>query len=566
VAGAVAAVTPVAALMFRFNNPDALMVLLLTAAAYATVRGVDDGRARWSILAGSLIGFAFLAKMLEAFLVVPAFGLVYLLAAPGRLPRRARQVLLGAVSLVVSAGWWVLAVQLTPAADRPYIGGSQDNSLWNLIFGYNGFGRLTGNETGSVVAGGGRGGAWGPTGITRLFGADMGTQASWLMPAALVLLVAGLLVVWRARRPDRTRAALVLWGGWLLVMGIAFSFGQGIIHPYYTVALAPAIGALVGVGGAMFWARRSSWVARGVLATCVALSGVWSFVLLGRTPSWEPWLRPTVLATGLVGVAGLLAWPLAKRNIRALVALAVAVSVLAGPAAYTVDTISTPHSGSIPSAGPATLTGSGAGPGGGGAAGATGRPGAVGRPGTAGALGAGGTGAGSGLGGPAAPSPSTGAPVGPSSGGATTRPGLPTGGPPGSTGGSGGAGGVGGLLNASQPSSELRALLAKDAKGYVWVAAAVGANQAAGYQLATGDPVMAIGGFNGTDPYPTLAEFEKLVREHKVHYFIGSGSQGGGGGAAGGAGSSTSSAIASWVESNFKATTVGGVSIYNLAD
>jgi 4-amino-4-deoxy-L-arabinose transferase-like glycosyltransferase len=109
-------------------------------------------------------------------------------------------------------------------------------------------------------------------------------------------------------------------------------------------------------------------------------------------------------------------------------------------------------------------------------------------------------------------------------------------------------------------------LLAKDAKGYVWVAAAVGANQAAGYQLATGDPVMAIGGFNGTDPYPTLAEFEKLVREHKVHYFIGSGSQGGGGGAAGGAGSSTSSAIASWVESNFKATTVGGVSIYNLAD
>ena len=130
-AGLVAAITPVAALMFRFNNPDALMVLLLTGAAYATVRGIEDGRARWMLTAGSLIGFAFLAKMLEAFLIVPAVGLAYVVAARGTLPHRIRQLLYGLAAMLVSAGWWVLTVQLIPAADRPYIGGSQDNSLWN---------------------------------------------------------------------------------------------------------------------------------------------------------------------------------------------------------------------------------------------------------------------------------------------------------------------------------------------------------------------------------------------------------------------------------------------------
>jgi 4-amino-4-deoxy-L-arabinose transferase-like glycosyltransferase len=157
--------------MFRFNNPDALMTLLLTVSAYATVRAIEDGRTRWSVLAGSAIGFAFLAKMLQAFLVVPALGVVFLLAAPGPIGRRIRQVLIAGVALVVSAGWWIAAVQLTPAADRPYIGGSQNNSLWNLMFGYNGFGRLDGNEAGSVGGvGTGSGGRWGPTGLTRLFG------------------------------------------------------------------------------------------------------------------------------------------------------------------------------------------------------------------------------------------------------------------------------------------------------------------------------------------------------------------------------------------------------------
>ena len=355
------ALTPVAALMFRFNNPDALMVLLITAAAYATVRGVEDGRSRWIVLAGTLVGFAFLAKMLQAFLVVPAIGLVYVVAAPGDIWRRIRQLLYGGVALALSAGWWIMVVQLTPASDRPYIGGSQNNSLWNLIFGYNGFGRLTGNETGSVGGGATAGGNWGPTGLTRLFGAEMGTQASWLLPAALILLVSGLIVTRRARRTNRTRAALLLWGGWLVVTGLAFSLGKGIIHPYYTVALAPTIGGSIGVAGALMWANRDRTAARLILAVTVGVTAAWSFVLLGRTPAWLPWLRPLVLATGALAVAGILGWNLVDRRARSFAVASVAVAALVAPLAYTIDTVRTPHSGSIPSAGPA---GSSSGPGG----------------------------------------------------------------------------------------------------------------------------------------------------------------------------------------------------------
>lgn len=548
VAGAVTATTPVAALMFRFNNPDALLVLLMTLAAYATVRAVEDDRHRWMVAAGTAIGFAFLAKMLQAFLVVPALSALLLVAGPGRFIRRISNLLWGGLALVASAGWWVAVVQLTPAADRPYIGGSQDNSLWNLVFGYNGFGRLTGNETGSVGAGTGTSGRWGPTGITRLFGAEMGTQIAWLLPAALLLLVVGLVVTRRAPRTSRIRAALILWGGWLVVTGLAFSLGQGIIHQYYTVALAPAIGGLIGTGGAFMWANRDRPTARITLAVGVAGTGVWAAVLLGRTPHWLPLLRPLVVLTGLAAAGVVLAGRRLYRGLR-LAGAAAVVSCLAGPFAYTLDTVNTPHSGAIPTAGPAgasTLPG----PGGG-------RPGGPGTgrfapPGGSGAAGR------SGFPGP---------------GGGVPGPGFPGGGPPGAAGGSTSPGGGrasgpgggpnpgGGLLNASRPSARMQALLERDASRYTWVAATVGSNEAAGYQLATGDAVMALGGFNGTDPYPTLAEFEKLVSQGRVHYFIASGPGGLPGQAAGG---STSGAIAGWVESHFGATSVGGVTVYDL--
>jgi 4-amino-4-deoxy-L-arabinose transferase-like glycosyltransferase len=579
IAGAALALTPVAALMFRYNNPDALLVLLLVVAAYATVRALERGSTWWLVLAGTCVGFGFITKMLQALVVVPAIGLVYLLAGPPQLGRRILQLLAGGLAMVVAAGWWVAAVQLTPAADRPYIGGSQNNSLFNLIFGYNGFGRITGNETGSVGGGGGATSMWGPTGWTRMFNTTFGTQASWLIPAALVALAAVLWMTRRAPRQDRTRAAFILWGGWLIVTAAVFSFAQGIIHPYYTVALAPAIGALVGMGAVELWRHRHQWFARAALAVATLLSALWAFALLGRTPTWVPWLRFAVLAAGIAVSIGILAAPLVGRSVRRAVTLLGIGVALAGPLAFSIDTAATPASGAIPTAGPTSQSGPG------GTFAGRGFPGGFSaRPG----LGGGGRSATGGF------APPGGLPTG-------TRPSFGSGfpGPTGGTGGFGGTttrggAGAGGLLNASSPSPALVKKLQANAGRYTWVAAAVGANTAAGYQLGTRDPVMAIGGFNGTDPDPSLAAFKELVAEGKIHYFIAGGGFGGFGGFTGrlgaalgtggrlpttgslpGAGrialggspteSRDSQAITSWVEAHYTSSVVGGVTLYDLS-
>ena len=205
IAGAAMALTPVAALMFRFDNPDALLVLLLTLSAYASTRAVETASGRWLALVGVLVGLAFLTKMLQALLVVPPFALVYLLAAPASLGRRLLHVLGSGLALLVSAGWWVAVVELVPESSRPYVGGSQTNSVWELIWGYNGLGRLTGEEIGSV----GPAPGFGDSGLGRLFGTAVGGQIAWLLPAALALQVAGLVSVGRAPRTDVRRAALL---------------------------------------------------------------------------------------------------------------------------------------------------------------------------------------------------------------------------------------------------------------------------------------------------------------------------------------------------------------------
>jgi 4-amino-4-deoxy-L-arabinose transferase-like glycosyltransferase len=358
-----------------------------------------------------------------------------------------------------------------------------------LAFGYNGFGRLTGNETGGL------GNLNQDAGWGRLFGTEMGTQIAWLLPAALVGIAAGLWLTHRTPRTNLTRAAVLLWGGWLLVTAVVFSFAQGILHPYYTVALAPAIAALVGIGASGLWRHRGLPAAAGVLSGATALTAIWSFVLLDRDSAWQPWLRYAVLVAGLLAAGLLMFADLARRFAVFGAGLAV-VAALAGPAAYTVATAAVPHTGAIPSAGP----------------GQTG-------------FGGGFRGGGGGFGGP------------------------------------GGGGGPAGILGASTPGQSLVKLLSANASHYTWVAAAVGSNSASGYQLATGDPVMAVGGFNGTDPAPTLAQFEQDVAQGKIHYFIGGA---GATGLAGGSGSQDSAQIAAWVSSHFTASTVDGVTVYDV--
>ncbi|WP_374215328.1 glycosyltransferase family 39 protein [Streptomyces sp. NEAU-Y11] len=589
IAGAVLAVTPVAALMFRFNDPDALLCLLMVTAVWCVLRALEDARTKWLVLAGVCFGLGFLTKTLQAWLILPPLALVYLVCAPTGLGRRIRQLLLSGAAMVAAGGWWVAIVELWPASSRPYIGGSQDNSFLELTFGYNGLGRINGNETGSVggggrgPGGGGGGGMWGETGIDRLFGSDMGGQIAWLLPAAFILLVAGVWLTRRAARTDVWRSAFLVWGGALLMTFVIFSFMSGIFHQYYNVALAPYIAAIVGMGAALLWERRSSGaLAPAVLAVTVAVTAVWSYVLLGRSADWYPWLRWVVLAGGLVAAVGLL-WTtrLGRGAALGVAGLGLAVA-LAGPVAYTLQTVDTPHNGSIVTAGPAVSGGRGGpgfGPGGGRPGGGFpgGPPGMAGgqqgqNQGGQGQPGQGGQNGGMPGGGfPGGTPPQNGNGNGnangstPGANGQQGGPGMQRGG--GKTGGRGGGmgGGMGGLLNGSQVSAKAKAALVKDADDYTWAAAAIGSQNAAGYQLATEKPVMAIGGFNGSDPSPTLARFKEYVKQGKIHYFITSGTgRGGGPGGPGGRSSGTSSQITSWVESTFRKVTVGGSTLYDL--
>jgi 4-amino-4-deoxy-L-arabinose transferase-like glycosyltransferase len=525
-AGGLLALTPVAVLMFRFNNPDALMTLLIVLAAYCVTRAVEKASTRWLLLAGATVGFSFLVKGLQPFTVLPALALAYLVAAPTGLRRRLLQLGAAGLALVAGAGWWVAAVALTPAADLPFIGGSGDNTALGLAFGYNGIGRLTGEGNG----GGGGGNFSGATGIGRLFNSLNGGQIAWLLPAALLALVTLLVVSARAARTDRTRAAAIIFGGWLLVTAAVLSFSDGVIHTYYSVELAPAIAALVAIAAVQLWRHRDHVAARGALAAGALVTAFWSRTLLQRSADWHPWIADVVIVAGVLCAIALLVPVHRVRQVSAAALAAGLVAVVAGPAAYAVDTAGTAHTGSTPSAGP-TVASSGFGGGGG-----FGGPG-----GSGGAASRGQGGPPSGFGGSSGTQPTRpGGTSGPSGGGAPAD-------------GGGMAVGGGGGSTSTALSTLLKATSTK------WAAAAVGAQSAAALELATGKAVIAIGGFSGSDNAPTLAQFEAMVAKGQIRYFIAGGQGGGPGG-----GSSAASAITSWVEAHYTSSTVGGSTVYDL--
>ncbi len=357
-----------------------------------------------------------------------------------------------------------------------------------------------------------------------------------------MLTVAGLWLTRRAPRTDGHRAELLLWGGWLVVTALTFSEMAGIFHAYYTVALAPAVAALVAIGGEQLWRQRHSSWAAAALATTVLGTTVWSAILLSRTPSWQSWVRPTVIVVGVLGTSAILLATIGKRHHLAPIAAALAVTAsLLGPAGYSFQTAAEPHTGAVPSAGPlmpyqihaarrrAAVT-------------ARRRPGQVSAAGSAGVVQ------------PGLPPGGLAGGVSPATGlgalGFTTANGLLAG-PP--------VGMVGNLLEGSEPTDQVVALLLANADRFTWVGATIGSNPAAGYQLATQRSVMPIGGFNGSDPSPTLAEFQALVAEHRIHWFIASGRLGTQHG-----GSDQSRLIDSWVTSTFKAQHVDGVTMYDL--
>ena len=507
IAGVALAITPVAALMFRFNNPEALLTFLLILTAAGAQRAIEGGRHRWLVLAGVATGLAFLAKYLQGFLVGPAIVLAYGIAANASVRRRIAGVVVFSATTLVTAGAWVAAVVLTPADMRPYIGGSSSNSVLDLIFGYDGLGRLLGASSGSNAGANFSGAA----GMLRLFNAELGGNIAWLLPFSAIALVAGLILTARARRTDLARAGYILWGGWLVVTGLVLSLMSGGSHQYYTIVLAPAVAALTGAGFMALWDLRDRFRFGGLaLSGAILVTTALSYLLLSRTPDLLPWLAPAVIAIGL-GSAAFIAVPeLDSRKVGVMLAGAGLAAILAGPAAFTFQTVTTSQQGSIVTAGPTAtvtdvLSGSSTG----------------------------------GMGGGRGMAPG---------GGGGTR-GTPA----------GFAGGQPGTASSSTSSGTLAEYLVANQGSATWVVAVSSAQSAADLELQTRLPVMSTGGWSGSDNALTLDELKSLVASGELRYFI-VGGQGGMGGGQGG-----SSDVTAWVTANGTAVTVGGTTLYDLS-
>jgi 4-amino-4-deoxy-L-arabinose transferase-like glycosyltransferase len=467
------ALSPISVVTNRNNTIDSTLALALLIGAWAVLRAAETGRLRWLLLSAFMVGLGFNIKMLEAYLVVPAFGLLYLLGAPRRFWTRLWHLALaGAVMLALSLSW-ALTVDLIPAALRPYVGSSQNNSEVSLALGYNGISRLLGMGTGASGRGfslsslfdlfsssstngpGGGGGMFntGTPGLLRLFIEPLGSQIAWLLPLAMLGLIA---LAWQ-RRPrlqsDRQQS-MILWGMWLLTMGIFFSVAS-FFHQYYLTEMAPAICALFGIGLVVMWQdyRRPGW--RGwLLPIALIATGLEQINLLGSYPTWAAWLDPLIVALcGLAAAALVIARLLPRLEVmtrfaRPLV-LALSIGVLAlllTPTVWAAIPVLEDVSVQLPVAGPSQTLG-------------------------------------------------------------------------------GGPGGGGNITNNTADQALIQYLEAHQGKA-TFLVATLSANTADELILETNRPVMALGGFSGSDPILTVAQLKTLIAQGVVRYFLLNGSQG----------------------------------------
>jgi 4-amino-4-deoxy-L-arabinose transferase-like glycosyltransferase len=345
-AALVLALSPVNVVTNRNVTIDSTLALTLLVGAWAVIRAAETGKLRWLLLCALTIGIGFNIKMLEAYLVVPAFGLLYLLAAPTSIRKRVGHLALALILLLVVSFSWALAVDLTPATLRPHVGSTQDNSEIGLAFGYNGLQRLLGlggaavpanrQPSGSrqpapingnagpaptggyVVAGNG---TWNAPGNAvpvpfHLFTEPLAGQSGWLLPLALLGMIS--LVKFRRHRPqsDRTLQALIFWGMWLLTMGIFFSVA-GFIHEYYLTVMAPALAAWCGIGLATMWQdyRRAGWRAW-LLPLALIATAAEQIYILTNYPDWGRWMIPLLVVLCLLAVGVLIGARLPMRFTR----------------------------------------------------------------------------------------------------------------------------------------------------------------------------------------------------------------------------------------------------------
>ena len=484
IAGATLMLTPVAALMFGFNNPDAILTLMLSASGYAFLRSLEGRRPLlWLGLASLFTGMAFNTKMLQGLMVLPAMVLVYLVFAKPPIITRFLHVMFAGVITTMSTLWWSVLVWLTPAGSRPWVGSTNDNNIWSLIFGYNGFGRLLGGRGGGGGPGGGHGpggvGFGGQTGIFRIFNNDFGPNIAWLLVLALA---GGGLLLWILRKTPRTnrgRAAVIFWMLWLLIHIVIFSMTSGVIHPYYVVVMAPAVAALVGISLPFLWGaytRRKPYA--WLLPMLVGVTAATTVTILGYagTMTWLMWI---VGLLGLAGMIGLLINLYAPRRwLQNSAIIATLAACIFASTVYTLATVNVAHTGSIPTAGPSSTA-------------------------------------------------------------------------------------MWGSNNeTSQADSQLVQYLLQQQHGATWLVAVASANESAAIQLTSGQPVMAVGGFNGSDTPLTLEQFKQLVKDGKVRYYAISSHGRGGGGPGGG-----NNDITAWVKQTGTVVNYGGsdVTLYKLS-
>jgi 4-amino-4-deoxy-L-arabinose transferase-like glycosyltransferase len=533
-AGLALATTPIAVAMSRHNNPDELLVLCCVAALWFLIRALEDGRTKWLVWCGVCVGLGFETKMAVALFVVPGIALAYLWVAPRGRVAAVRQLLAGGVVMAVVGLAWPLLVTLTPAADRPWISGTADNSIWSLIFNYNGVGRVTG-QTGAPGAGfgggGGGGGAFGgATGVFRLLQSGLGDQAGWLLGFALVAGL-GVLVASRLRRTDPRTGWLIAVGGAFLVSAVVFSYASGIFHPYYVSFLAPFTAALIGAGVGEI--LSGSGVARVAAPLAIAAGIVTELVVLGNLGGDLSWAKPLVIAVGGVG-AVVLALRLSSR-VRAVVLAVALAALMAAPAVWAADTIGHATAATFPAGGPASAQNGGfGGPGGGGRGGGGGFR----RGGFGGFGGPGGSGAAGVPGGGAIPGSGSGSSSGvqglfanPSGTGASgsgfggSRRGFGGGG---GFGGAGGGGfGGGGAFGGDSTSLNAAVTYAKSHGG-----GAIGVesqSSAAAVILSTNGDVAGLGGFSGRESSVTASWLAMEVRNGRLRWIVADGGQSAGG-------------------------------------
>jgi 4-amino-4-deoxy-L-arabinose transferase-like glycosyltransferase len=348
---AIYASTPVVVLMSRFNNPEAIMGLLVVGAVYFTVRALEDGRWRWFLIAGTLLGCAFMAKQVQALFVLPSLILGGAVAGSGSLRGRAVHLAGALGMLVIAGGWWMVVVELTPYSHRPYIGGSSGNSALQLTTGYNGLARFAQfTNQGGVAVPSESPSLFGTfkAGLARLFSADFAPEAAWLLFPSLACAMVLLVLRDPSARPRYSPLMLVA-STWLLTVVGVLTMAGTMVHSYYTFSFAAPMAIVLPLGLQQLWKSRSRPVTRLLGSVVVCATGYLASRILEYSNSWPPGWQLVVPATA--AVAGMLWWlPTVNRKLAIL--LPVAASLLIGPVMTNLYTINAPQGGTNPLSGP----------------------------------------------------------------------------------------------------------------------------------------------------------------------------------------------------------------------